>query len=318
MKTDVVKTLTRTFHRAGLVLKKHSPEIMVVAGVIGGITSAVMACKATTKLDEVKKQHEENIKKINDAAEKGHIVIEEDGAITSETYTQEDAEKDLKIVTAKHGLKIAGLYAPSVILGTASVVSILAGHRILKKRSLALAAAYLTEHNGFKEYRNNVIERFGTELDKELKYNIKKQEVEEIVVDEDGTEKIEKRVITTANINEPSVYARFFDESCAGWTKDPEYNLIFVKRQQDYANEKLQKRGHLFLNEVYEMLGLPRTTAGQIVGWVYDPENPDVDSHVSFGIHDVTDERKRAFVNGYERSILLDFNVDGEIVELLG
>jgi hypothetical protein len=109
-----------------------------------------------------------------------------------------------------------------------------------------------------------------------------------------------------------SSYARFFDESCPSWTNDPEMNVMFLKAQQHYANMLLQSRGHLFLNEVYDMLGLPRTKAGQIVGWMYDTESPSGDNCVDFDLHSQHNER---FVNGYEKSALLDFNVDGVILE---
>ena len=111
-----------------------------------------------------------------------------------------------------------------------------------------------------------------------------------------------------------SDYAKFFDEGCREWDKDPEYNLTFLKCQENYANDLLKSKGHLFLNEVYDMLGIPRTKAGQIVGWIYDEENPIGDNYVDFGIYDVYKEANRNFVNGYERNILLDFNVDGDIL----
>ena len=212
---------------------------------------------------------------------------------------------------------MAKLYAPAVILGTVSIAAILGGHNILRKRNIALAAAYTAVDKGFKEYRGRVIERFGEELDKELKYNIKAKEIEETVVNEDGTETTVKKTVNVADPNTTSIYARFFDDGCTGWTKDPEYNLMFLKDQQRYANDILKSRGHLFLNEVYDMLGIPRSTAGAVVGWIYDEKCPVGDNFVDFGIYDLYDEKKRDFVNGYERTILLDFNVDGEIYKMI-
>jgi hypothetical protein len=198
-----------------------------------------------------------------------------------------------------------------------SIVGIVSSHNILRKRNVALAAAYATVDRGFKEYRGRVVERFGKELDRELKYNIKAKEVEETVVDEKGKEKKVKKTIEVADINECSDYARFFDEYCAGWDKNPEYNLMFLRMQQAHANDVLKERGHLFLNEVYDMLGINRTQAGNIVGWVYDKNDPLRDNYVDFGIYDLHNDKARDFVNGRERSILLDFNVDGNIWELL-
>lgn len=106
-------------------------------------------------------------------------------------------------------------------------------------------------------------------------------------------------------------YARWFDETCMAWTKDPESNFFFLKTQQCYANELLKAKGRLFLNEVYDMLGIPRTRAGQVVGWTYEENNPIGDNFVNFGLYA---EHNAKFINGYEKSVLLDFNVDGEII----
>ncbi len=238
----------------------------------------------------------------------------------SEQYTQDDAKKDLAIVYVQTGIRFAKLYAPSVILGTLSLTSILASTNILRKRNIALAAAYATVDRGFKEYRNRVIERFGEEIDRELKYNIKAKEIEEKITDENGKEKtVKKTVMVADDPNQYSDYARFFDDGCTGWEKDSEYNLMFLRSEQNYANDRLKARGYLFLNEVYERLGIKPTKAGQAVGWIYDPDNPKHkgDNYVDFGIYEIDRERSRAFVNGYERTILLDFNVDGPILDSL-
>lgn len=307
-KTKFMNTLTRSFHKANFKLKKHSPEILIVSGVIGAVASAVMACKATTKLNSVLNESKHEINVVHD-------YVENEGY--SEDYTEEDSKKDLAILYVQAGLKVAKLYAPSVILGALSITSILASNNILRKRNVALAAAYATIDKGFKEYRGRVVERFGEELDKELKYNIKAKKVEETVVDKNGKEKTVEKTVNVADPNLYSEYARFFDDGCNGWTKDPEYNLFFLKQQQAWANDILKERGHLFLNEVYDMLGIPRTKAGQVVGWLYDEKNPVGDNFVDFGIYDYNRPKCRDFVNGYERTILLDFNVDGNIWDLM-
>ena len=308
-KAEIMNNVTRAFNRAGLKLKKYSPEIFVGVGIVGVVASAVMACKATTKIDDVLAEQKENIEKTKN-------YVEEHGY--SEKYTEEDHKKDLTIFYSRSAVDLVKLYAPSVILGTVSIAMIVNGHRILRKRNVALAAAYATVEKGFKEYRGRVIERFGEELDKELKYNIKAKEVEEVVKDEEtGEEKIVKKTVSVADPNLYSDYARFFDDGCTGWTKDPEYNLMFLKDQQRYANDLLQSKGHLFLNEVYDMLGIPRTKAGQAVGWIYDEVHPVGDNFVDFGLTDIHNARVRDFVNGYERTILLDFNVDGSILDMI-
>lgn len=308
MKTsEIVNSATRAFNRFGFKLKKHSPEIMVIAGVVGVVASAVMACKATTKASEILDDTKDQIDKIKKVAAMPDV----------EDYTKEDMKKDIAIVYTQTAVKFVKLYGPSVLLGAASIASILAGHNITRKRNVALAAAYATIDNSFKDYRSHVLERFGEQLDKELRYNIKAKEFSEIVTDDKGKEKTTKKTVEVADPNTYSDYARFFDDGCTGWQKDAELNLVFLKHQQNYANDLLKRKGHLFLNEVYDMLGIPRTKAGQIVGWIYDEDHPNGDNFVDFGIYDLNRERARDFVNGYERTILLDFNVDGNILNLI-
>lgn len=303
---ELMNNVTRMVNRVGFKFKKHSPEVLVVAGTIGVVASAVMACKATTKAGKIKEEMNEEMDKIHEVAEAHR-----------EDYTEEDLKKDTTIVYTQTAVKYVKLYAPSVALGVVSLTCILASNGILRKRNIALAAAYTAVDKGFKEYRGRVVERFGTELDKELRYNIKTKEFEEPVVDEKGKEKIKKETVSVADPNLYSDYARFFDDGCLGWSKDAEYNLTFLKQQQNYANDLLKKKGHLFLNEVYDMLGIPRTRAGQVVGWIYDEKHPIGDNFVDFGIYDMNREKVRDFVNGYERVILLDFNVDGNILDLI-
>lgn len=308
-KTEIMNKMTRTFNRSLLQLKKHSPEILVISGIVGGVTSAVMACKATTKLDSVLEESKKTIDKI-------HNYVEETGY--SEKYTEKDSKRDLTLTYTQGAIKVAKLYAPSVALGVVSITSILAGYNILHKRNMAIAAAYAAERSLFKDYRSRVVERFGEKMDKELRYNIKAEEFEENITDEKGKEKtVKKTVEVIDDPNQYSEFARIFDDGCRGWTKDPEYNFVILRNQQNYASDILKTRGHLFLNEVYDLLGFPRTKAGNVVGWIYDKDNPVGDNFVDFGIFDTNRRKARDFVNGYERTIVLDFNVDGNILDLI-
>ena len=299
--------LMKTYKKVELKAIKHSPEILAGVGAVGVVGSLVMACKATTKLSDILEDSKEQLDKIKEVAA--------DPAY-EEKYSQDDAKKDTTITYVQTAMKVTKLYAPSVILCASSLGCLLASNNILKKRNAALSAAYMTVDKSFKEYRKRVADRFGEEVEKEIRYNIKAEEITK--VDEDGNEVTEtvKIMDGTDDPNSYSDYARFFDESCAAWQNDAEYNLTFLKAQQQYANDLLKARGRLFLNEVYRMLGIDETKAGQVVGWVYNPDNPTGDNFVDFGIYNMQRERVRAFVNGYEPNILLDFNVDGVIWNL--
>lgn len=299
-------TIVKTFGKIKFGAIKYSPEILVVAGVVGVVASAVIACKATTKLDDILEQTKSDVDKIHECVGRTDL---------AEPYTEEDSKKDLAIVYIQTGVKLVKLYAPAVILGALSITSIIGSHYILKKRNVALAAAYATVDKGFKEYRKRVAEKIGDEAEKELRYGIKANTIEETVTDEDGREiKVEKNVTETSLL--PSPYARIFDELNPNWERDSDYNLMYIRNVENKFNDKLKAYGYVFLNDVYEELGFPKTKTGQVVGWVYDPDNPkhEGDNYIDFGLYDLSRQKTNDFVNGYEYSVILDFNVDGNIL----
>lgn len=300
-KTEIMKSVNGVTSKAVMKLKKHSPEILVVAGIAGTVVSAVLACKATTKVAEILDETKGTLDTIHEGMESG--------AINGQEYTNEDGKKDTVVVYAQTGMKLAKLYGPAIILGTLSITSILASNNILRKRNVALGAAYAAIDKSFKEYRGRVIERFGEQVDTELKYGIKAKKFEEIEVDpETGKEKKVKKTVMVADPNLQSDYAVYFDSKSRNYETNPDYNRMFLKAQQAFANDKLQTRGHLFLNEVLDDLDLPRTPAGQIVGWTKD--GPD--GYVNFRIVEVERETEDG---RHEPALLLDFNVEGNIWE---
>ena len=305
-KLTLPNNMTRTIHKIGFKLKKHSPEILAVAGTVGIVASGVMACRATTKLSKVMEEH-------NKETSKTHKYVKDNGY--SDEYSEQDYKKDITIIYTQTGFKLVKLYAPSVALGVLSITAMLASNSILRKRSIALGAAYAAVDRSFKEYRSRVVERFGNELDKELRYNIKSSTIEETVEDENGKKKKVKKTVNVIDPNTIDDFSRIFYEGNIGWDPDPQYTLMFLKKQQMIATERLERDGFLFLNDVYEMLGFNRTKEGQIVGWIYDKKNPIGDNLVDFGIYDLHNDQKIKFVNGDERAILLEFNHDGNILE---
>ena len=312
MKTDIMNSVSRSLHKVGFKFKKHSPEILIVTGVVGIIASTVMACKATTKVNDIVDETKETIGTIHDSVGKG--LHTSDG----EEYTQEVANKDLAIVYVQTGLKFVKLYGPSVALGIASIGCIVGSNHILRKRNVALAAALTAMETSFKEYRGRLIDRFGKDLDRELRFGIKAKEVEEKTVDENGKESTVTKTVEVVDPNAVhSIYSVVFCEGNSGWTRNAELNKVFLIQQQNYANDKLRLNGILTLNEVYDMIGAPRTAYGQIAGWVYTEDSSIGDNFVDFGIFDVNNEKACDFVNGYEKSIILDFNCIGNILEYM-
>ncbi len=296
----IMSKVSGTFNKARFGLKKHSPEILVVAGVVGTVVSAVMACKATTKIDAILGETKEQLDKIHEYSENPDM---------AEKYDVEDAKKDTVIVYAHAGVKLAKLYAPAAGLAILSLGSILASNNILRKRNAALAAAYAVVDRSFKEYRDRVVERFGKEADRQLWYNIKAEEIEETITDEKGKEKKVKKTIEVAVPN-ASEYVKYFTKSNPYWENNPEYVEMFLRSQQNYANDKLKATGHLTLNDAYDMLGFQDSKAGMVVGWIYDLDHPNGDNYVEFDVEKVYLPNERG---GYEEAYAIDFNVDGNI-----
>ena len=286
------EAITRAANKVWLSLKKHSPEILLGFGIAGGITGAVMACRATTKLDEVLKDAKFEIRSI-----KHEMEVREH----ADVYSEEDAKKDLALVYSKAALDVAKLYAPSLAVGGFSITCILSSHNIMSKRNVALSAAYDLASASFKDYRNRVVNRFGEQVDKELRYNTVSEKVEETTTDENGKTKKVKSVV---EISEPDGYRTFFfDELSPSYTKDRDYNLMWLKSQQAFMNDKLRAKGYVFLNEVREMIGYPPSKDGQMAGWIWDPYDTTKQDVIDFGII----QTGRQGEDSVEPAILLSF-----------
>jgi hypothetical protein len=310
MNLGIIKNVVmKTTGRAILHVKKFSPEILMVTGVVGIIAGTVMACKATLKVEEIKdtaRLQVEKIKLTKAMVDEGECKVE---------YTNKDYTKDMLLVMVQTGMELTKLYGPAVLVSAASIGCILGSHGIMRKRNFALVAAYKAVEKSFTDYRNRVIAEFGPEKDRLLKNGIVQSKAVVITTDENGNMTQSEQIVESVDKNGMSQYARFFDEVSVNWSKTPEYNLTFLLCQQNYMNDLLQSRGHVFLNEVYDHIGIPRSQAGAIVGWVRDSEFGD--GFVDFGIGNGGRTAVRNFVNGHEVSILLDFNVDGVVYDMI-
>lgn len=310
---DTVKTSVRDIRvNVPASLVDNAPTIAVGVGIVAGVGAAVWACKKTLALpaiiEEQKKEREE-IKEV--------LSPEED----KKAYS-----KALAVNYAATGLKVIKLYSGPVIIGVLAGSSIIAGTNELKSRNAALTATVSTLETMYARYRKNVVERYGAEVDRELKYGIKHNTIK--VKEEDpetGKMKtVKKDVIEVdkAAVEGENEYARIFERGITKYfDNSPEYNYMVLKDTQANANRILKDRGYLFLNEVYEMLGYAPTEAGRNVGWIYDPHHEVTpedyigDGSVSFGIDKDICPEAREFAFGYQPFLILDFNVDGDITK---
>ena len=297
------KTLRKSFKKAQLTVRKHSPEILMVAGVIGTVAGAVMACKETLELEDVL-----------DECKQEKMELEEQYAMCEE-YSEDALKKDQVKLTIKQAAKIVKLYAPSVIMEVTSIGVIFASNDIMRKRNASMAAAYATLNSMYKRYRQNVIESYGEEVDNDMRFGVKHEKVTEI--DEDGNKvKIDARIVDLDNTALAiSDYSRFFQAGCKGFdASSGRYNLLYLKGIQAMFNNKLIADGYVMLNDVYRELGFDTIPEGWSIGWVYDEANPIGDNYIDFGLYEARNKNQRA-VNDWEPVILMDFNVDGNLYE---
>lgn len=287
-----VPVATKAMGRGSLFVRKYSPEILTTVGVAGVVTAAVFASKATLSLEPIVDRTQ------------AHLDVEKElhdtGALSDMEFTK---KKTHLIVSA--AMDITKLYGPSITLGLASIGCIVGAHGIMRKRNVALAAAYKAVETTFAKYRERVIEEFGEEKDRQYRRGVSQASVRN---EETGKDEI----VNIIDPNGVSQYARFFDELNDNWSPTPEYNLSFLRCQQNYTNDLLHARGHVLLNDVYDLIGVPRSKEGAVVGWVI---NENGDNFIDFGIFNPNNEKAREFVNGHEASILLDFNVDGVVFD---
>lgn len=301
MNFSALKTLGGpNVQRAILKVNKYAPEILTGIGITGVVASTILIARASTKIEAVVTDIEESKELVN--VRKGYV--NPDG---SPAFSDKEIQKDMVRVYVGGAVEVAKLYGPGVSLSLGSLLSILAAHGIMQRRSVALLGAYKAVESAFANYRSRVIEEFGEEKDRDFRMGFRTEAIED-------PETGKKKKVKVLDLNGISQYARFFDEGNENYREHPEINLAFLKNHQNYMNDLLRSRGHVFLNEVYDVLGLKRSTAGQAVGWVLSDTG---DNYVDFNIYNADSEKARDFVNGLESSILLDFNVDGVIIDLI-
>lgn len=314
MKSEIMNKIGRVAGNASLSLKKHSPEILMVTGLVSVAAGTVLACKATIKAQDILEEH----KNIKESIHEVKAMSDDESNTQVTDYTETDYKQDLTKAYFKTAIKMAKVYAPAAFLGTFGIMSILASNNILRKRNVALAAAYSAIDKSFKEYRSRVVERFGETVDKELKYGIKAQEIEEVVTDDNGKEKtVKKKVAIAEGVSDYAVFFDKFSSQCC--KREEDYNNFFLSAQERYANDRLRARGWITLNEVIQDLGITDISdelrnAGLVVGWRYDKNNEIGDNEVKF----IVTETTRELDDGTKvPTKIIDFNVDGSIYDLL-
>ena len=280
--------------RLGLKVQKNSPAILVGVGITALVGATVTAVYATTKASDIMDEHDAQMAKIARAK-----------SVAGSSYTDDEVRSDKVTIFTQTTFRFVKLYTPTVLLVTGGTLSILAGHRILSARYAGVVAAYSVLEQSFDKYRDRVREELGEDRELAIYAGAKEVRTE---IDAATGESIKVLVDQKGR----SMYARCFDEVTSDrWEKTYGYNQAFIRGKQNQLNDRLKVRGHVFLNEVYDALGFPHTPEGQVVGWILD--SPTGDGVIDFGIYHLDNKESEAFLLNMERSVWLDFNVDGVI-----
>jgi hypothetical protein len=297
---------TRLLGRGSLYLRKYSPEILMGAGVVGVVVGTVMACKATLRIDEVTSKSVDDLKRINEF---------HGNPDNAEKYTEEEYKKDILTVHVQRIWAIGKLYLPAATVGIGALACILGSHGIMSQRQVSLLAAYKLIDESFKGYRKRVTEKLGEDGERAIRYDLTEEKVTETTKDENGKKVKTVKTLYKKGPFSASMYARYFNNSSVQWQKSKDHNIFFLKCVQNHFNDRLKATGNVFLNEVYDALGIPRSQEGAMVGWVLDNERDTGDNYIDFGIFSPMNQD---YINHYEvDEILLDFNVDGEVYDLI-
>lgn len=288
---DIIRSARTLAYRGAALAQKYAPEILTGLGVTGVGVSTVLIAKRTLKLEAT--------------VDKAEIRL-----FAARREVEAGTSSNVEIVKAylDNTGDIVKLYGAPVMLALASLASILAAHGIMRRRNAALVAAYGVLEAAFSNYRERVSDAIGEDRERELYYGI-----QEVQVEQEGTKK--KTTIKDGSAGPLSPYALLFDESNINWEPEAGTNKTWLLIKQQHFNDMLNMRGHLFLNDVHRSLGFPETKAGQAVGWVADSEKGD--GFVDLGIFEPDSDVKRDFINGHERNIWLNPNVDGVILHRL-
>jgi hypothetical protein len=294
----IKNVLTSSVTRNILFTKKHSPVMLFAVGVGGFIGTVVLATRATFKMDEVVKEAEGQTR-----------TVEANQTISA--ISEKDAAKELKQIRINTAVKVGKLYAPAVGLGVLSIGALTGAHVIQFRRLGGISAAYAALDQGFRAYRERVVTEYGADKDAQFRHGL----VETQVVVSDGPEGPEFETVLRPDPNNPAmIYARVFEKGNPNWSPDRHKNQAWIQAQQQYANDRLNRYGYLFLSDVYKSLGFEETQASRVVGWI---KGGNGDDFVDFGLFRGDTYSGIQFVNGEIQSVLLDFNVDGEVLRNL-
>lgn len=295
---------------AKLWCKQHSPELLLTSAIVSTIVSIVSACVATKKVEKV----------IEPAKKK---IVESHQAVEAGLADPKAEKKNLTKLYLKTGSKVALYYAPAVLTFGLAVSSMIGSHNIMRGRNAALASAFAALKSSYDLYRDKVKEKIGEEAEELLYGNY--EEKKETHTTAGGKVKEKVTYEKKAEDDENNLFRACWGPGNTNYDASlGQANLTTLLRAENYLNQVLRAKGYLFLSDVYEelgytagLLGARKLQASHVLGWIFDPNDPNRASYVDFGIHDKDGnmtQHARDFQCGAEDFIWLEFNVDGDIL----
>lgn len=294
-------SITTAFHTGMARISKHAPTILSVAASAGVVATGYLAWRAGTRFEDCEGR---------DWDRRKECIRNADQIADEDVRKIEMKNRILFIVDTVHTC------APAAIVGAATITMIYFSNSISKKRLAAVGAAYTALQTAFDGYKKTIVNALGKETFEKITRpqlpNVGKS-AEEILSSDNKSDAADVVDAVIASINDLSPYARIItEESSNCWDTSEDYTSENLAAVQLWANRRLERKGHLFLNEVYDQLGLSRTREGAVVGWIKNSEVGD--GYVSFG--DFDSNTYRVPSEDYSRvdtNFIIDFNVDGMI-----
>ena len=157
-----------------------------------------------------------------------------------------EAEKGEKLTTFESVVVAGPAYIPAALVGLSTIACIFGANALNQRQQASLMSAYALLDNTYKEYKNKVIELYGEEYDTRIREDIAKDKYAG-----DGTSEDNDKVLFYDEFS-----GRYFDSTVAD-----------VLRAELEVNKQLSEWGGLYLNDVYDMLSIPRTNYGDHLGW---------------------------------------------------
>lgn len=289
--------------KAGRRLQQKCPTLMVVGGVAGLVVAGVLACKEThEQLDNVLKEHKEKVQAIKDIRD-GKVILDE---ISTEEYAEKKYKKHLLHIYLCTICKLAKVYAPAALLATASIFSILWGHKIITRRHLAAVA----ECYGLKRTVNE-LQRENEALKRGDPVDIPKAEKGQ----EEPNAKDSEELKETVNKKRPYTYIASKETIKSDWWDDDEQLMTrkFEQLLMKPANAVFDERGELCIIDCmrapWERRYLKKYPETRSAGWWRDnPYAPGLPA-----VHPVNCRVNRISGPGEPLVLSVTFDAQGDI-----